>query len=317
MNKLVLANIDYKRHMTSEGEQLQEGLRHAGWTLAGQGYGDHCRDVPTLLERHRPQVVFIQDPRDWDPRSDGSFRKDLDFTNIHALAHRKDITKVIVVKDAGTKSAYQRDWAQALRAQIILHYYHRHSVVSRSRWMASYKLVRIYHTIDRDECEQADQHIERAGTVVTGAVSNVYPLRARVIQHANALDIKVRQHPGYHNQGHCTMDYLRVLSTCAAHIATSSAYKFALRKIIESVAMGTTPITDLPDYDALPEIDGALVRIRSDISIDDLRTVIRDTEAGWNAEERAEWARKAREWYDYRTMGERTDAAIVQAITGN
>jgi hypothetical protein len=35
MSKLVLANIDYRRHMTDEGEQLQAGLEAAGWILAG------------------------------------------------------------------------------------------------------------------------------------------------------------------------------------------------------------------------------------------------------------------------------------------
>jgi hypothetical protein len=48
------------------------------------------------------------------------------------------------------------------------------------------------------------------------------------------------------------------------HVATASSYHFALRKIIESVACGCTPVTNLPAYDVLPEIDPVLVRIDDD-----------------------------------------------------
>ena len=59
MTKLVLANRDYLTHITDEGEQLQSGLAHAGWILAGYGYGDGCTDVSTLIARYKPSIVFV------------------------------------------------------------------------------------------------------------------------------------------------------------------------------------------------------------------------------------------------------------------
>jgi hypothetical protein len=96
--------------------------------------------------------------------------------------------------------------------------------------------------------------------MVSGAASNAYPLRQRVIRDALDLGVDVLRHPGYGNQGPRTPEYMRHLAGYKVHVATASMYGFALRKIIESVAMGCTVVTDLPAYDVLPEIDGALVQ---------------------------------------------------------
>ena len=69
------------------------------------------------------------------------------------------------------------------------------------------------------------------------------------------------EHPGYGNPGSQVETYVKALREYRVHLATASKYGFALRKIIESVAIGCTPVTNLPTYDVLPEIDGALKRI--------------------------------------------------------
>ena len=92
MSNLILGNRDYGpagdgwgAHMSDEGYQLQAGLVAAGWEICGNGYGDNCADVDVLLERFTPEVVFVQDVRDWLPESPIKFRKDLGFRNIDAL----------------------------------------------------------------------------------------------------------------------------------------------------------------------------------------------------------------------------------------
>src|SRR5688572_28038885 len=138
--KLMLANVDYRSHMTSEGNELQLGLESAGWKLVGAGYDDGCRDVQHLLDRHRPEVVFVQDVRDWSPASPGSFRKDIAFTGIRELAKRKDVVRLTVCKDAGSVQDDQRAFAESINADAIVTYYHAKSVLAVSPWLQNYPL---------------------------------------------------------------------------------------------------------------------------------------------------------------------------------
>ena len=100
------------------------------------------------------------------------------------------------------------------------------------------------------------------------------------------------------------------------HVATASRFHFALRKIIESVAVGCVPVTNLPAWDVLPEIDDALVRVPDAISMGDLRGVIDAAERGWDLDRARHFAERALEFYDYRAAGLRLDAAILEAAHG-
>ena len=115
-----------------------------------------------------------------------------------------------------------------------------------------------------------------------------YPLRQRAVRDRVVLGLDVLRHPGYGNRGAVTPAYCRELARYRVSVATASMYGFALRKIIEAVAVGCTVITDLPAYDVLPEIDAALIRVPSTINPPDFAAVIRDavaagTEAGLRA----------------------------------
>lgn len=291
--------------MTSEGWELQEGLRLAGWTLAGVGYGDHCNDVPTLLDRFKPTHVFVQDKRDWDPNNDGAYDKTLGFTNIEALANYSGHVSA-PVKDAGSVVDYQKQFIEQIRPDAVVVYYHPQSVLPLSRFLEGHTLVRTYHSIDREVVDAVNLKLNRRRAVVSGATNRrVYPLRSLAFMAHGQLDIDRIFHPGYGNGGRRTPDYLRQLSEYKVHLATASKYGFALRKIIESVAVGCTPVTDLPAYDVLPEIDGALVRVDHNCGLTGLRAAIDRALDLWNFEERMEWARKAWAYYDWRIMGQR------------
>jgi hypothetical protein len=311
---VVLANIDYRRHMTNEGDQFQEGLRAAGWTLCGAGYDD-MTDVPAILERYQPERVVVHDKRDWDPWSDIAFRKDIGFGRLNALQCWPGF-KAVVVKDAASSIPYQRAFYEEVGAHAAVTYYHDDSVRRYSTWLEGKPLVRTYHTLDAADYADIPLDGSRGRAVVSGAVARCYPLRQKVVQNARSLHVEVLKHPGYGNKGSRVADYLGTLAQYKVSIATASAYGFALRKIIESVAMGCAVITDLPAADVLPEIDGALVRVSPAIGMEPLRTAIRNAVDGWSLAERLEWAYKARAFYDYRTMGARLSAQLVAASAG-
>lgn len=310
--KLCLALHEYKSHLTDEGNQIQLGLQHNGWTLCGAGFGDGCRDVAQLLDRHNPEAVFVNDARDWVASSPGAFNKNVAFTNTQELASRKDIVRLSVCKDAGTAQRFQREFAEHIGADGMVIYYHPRSVLAVSPWLQSYPLIRTYHSVDADFCNTLAMSRQRKRGLVSGAQNpTVYPLRNFVTKHARALDIDVLPHAGYGNRGCRTPEYLRTLAQYKVHVATASSYGFALRKLIESVAVGATPVTDLPSYDQLPGIDSALIRIPSGAGFFHVKEAIDFAENSWNFDQRMEYARIARELYDWRVIGKALDTKIA------
>ncbi len=312
--RVVLANVDYRRHMTSEGDQFQEGLRASGWTLTGAGY-DGRKDVGAILDHYRPDRIVVHDPRDWDPASPIAFRKDLGFARV-PLLQKSEAFKAVVVKDAASSLQYQAQFFDQAGADAAIVYYHPLSVEQHSGWLKGKTLIRTYHSVAAVDLAGLDFRRPRGGAVVSGAVSRSYPLRQRVIRDKALLGIDVLKHPGYGNAGHTTPEYLKQIARYKVHIATASTFGFALRKIIESVAVGCTVITDLPAFDVLPEIDGALVRVKPTIGIRELRAMISSLLQSWDLEERLAWASKAQRFYNYETVGYALDRALELAAVG-
>lgn len=330
MKKVVLANIDYRRHMTDEGEQLQAGLAAAGWWLAGYGYhGERKLDstnVREILRTLNPDVVLVQDKRDWDPANPGCFNRMVGFLNIESLAAVDRKYAVIgVLKDAGNHNQhmvqYQNQSAHEIRADALVVYWSLDSVRKFSPWASEYSLIRTYHTVDACLCDAIlplhaiGKRSRRRGLVSGANNPDVYPIRAMARKHARYLSIDDLKFPGYGNHGCKTPEYLFDLSGYKVHVATASIYGAALRKIIESVAMGTKVVTDLPQSDPLPYIDEALVRIPQSCTVRELKDAIDRAEAEWNPESAEFFAERARAWYDYRAAGVRLDAAICDLVT--
>lgn len=313
MRGLILGNVDYERHMTDEGDQFQLGLAHAGWTLAGAEYGDDDRNVSRILCRCEPTHVVVHDKRDWDPESKISFRTDVGFADLDTLQTVDVVWRAVVVKDAATFHGYQERFAEEIDADALVVYYHPRSVEEHAPWMIPYKKIRTYHSVDGSFCRCVDMTLPRGQTILTGAISGSYHLRQLVRRHAKKWGVMYHRHPGYGNGGSHTRAYLRLLSRYRVHVATASNYGFALRKIIESVAMGCTPVTNLPEYDVLPAIDGALVRIPEGSRPTEVRHLIDQAVVSWDLDERMEWARMAREWYDWRAVGARLSGAAFAA----
>ncbi len=313
MTDVLLGNVDYRQHMTTEGDQFQTGLAAAGWTVAGRGFDDLV-DVPTILRTYHPARIVIHDPRDWDPASPIAFRKDLGFQRIPTL-RTAEAFKAVVVKDAASSLHYQAKFFRDVRADAAIVYYHPRSIWVNAPWLAAVPLIRTYHSIDADDLLEAVPLMtgDRRAVVVSGALSKAYPLRQRVVRDSRVLGIDVIPHPGYGNRGARTPEYCRLIARYKVAIATASMYGFALRKIIEAVAVGCTVITDLPAADVLPEIDGALVRVKPTIGSPELAGVIVDAVQAWHPIERGMWAARARGFYDYRAIGRRLSLALAIA----
>jgi hypothetical protein len=311
VSEVLLGNIDYRHHMTTEGDQFQTGLQMAGWIVAGRGFDDLV-DIPTILGRYRPRRIVVHDPRDWDPTSPIAFRKDCGFQRIRTL---KDVAafKAVVVKDAASSLAYQQKMYQAIGADAAITYYHDRSVRRNAPWLGNVPLIRTYHSIDADDLAAIPLTVDRRAVVVSGALSKAYPLRQRVVRDSAVLGIDVIPHPGYGNRGARTPAYCRTLAQYRVAVATASMYGFALRKIIEAVAVGCTVVTDLPGYDVLPEIDGALIRVPPTINPPDLAAVITAAVSAWDPIRAAIWAAHARSFYDYRALGRRLSTALYLA----
>jgi hypothetical protein len=298
---IVLANKDYERHMTDEGNQLQLGLAASGWKLCGWGY-DGLTDVKKIIDTYQPEIVFVQDKRDWDIKSPGTYNKQVHFTNIEYLKECKNIYKVSVVKDAGTVVKYQENFiCNEIDADLVCIYYHENSVTSLSPFLKDRNLCRIYHTIDRTKIPQ--NIIKEKNFVISGAVSDVYKFRQLLVNNANKLGIDILKHPGYNNTGTSTNNYLNDISKYKFSFATCSNYGFALRKIIEGLACQCRVITNLPEYDILPFINDCIIRVDSNISVNDLQDLLNKEMNNYCGERLIECANKSLMFYDYREQG--------------
>lgn len=300
MNKLLFANVDYRTHMTNEGNQLQEGLRSAGWILTGPGY-DGIRDAREAVERYQPHLILVHDPRDWDPASSICFLKEPAFTGMEYLRSLRSIPKAVVVKDAATLVDYQDHWARKIGADIAVIYYHPQSVQRFAPWLERMHLVRTFHTLDPDDAPKGVRWENRAGVLISGAVGRAsYPLRARLVGRAKEFGWDRHTHPGYSNKGSRVAEYLQVLSMYKVHVTTASRYGFLLRKIIESLACGCVPVTDLPDYDPPLLFDHGIVRIDPNAASESIAEVCQNEAERWDPQLRETLAARAWAIFDYR-----------------
>lgn len=311
--KVLLANSDYRNHMTDEGHQLQMGLKEAGWYLSGKGF-DGLTNCVDIIEKLHPKMVIVHDKRDWEPNK-WAFREDLGFQNLSALVDSIPV-RLAVIKDAGSMVEYHRYFASEIKATALLTYYHKNAVEAQAPWMARYPQIRTYHSVDSDYIRTRclDPDVGRRRGIVTGALSAIYPLRMMATRVCRNLEVETLYHPGYNNEGTRTYDYLVKLSKFKVHIATASRFHFSLRKIIESVAVGCIPVTNLPAYDVLPVIDQALVRVPDDISWQDLKEVVDKSEKSWDWDERRWWAEKCLDRYNYIHTGRLLDSAIESSV---
>lgn len=313
-----LAVESMRRHMTDEGWAIFSGLDQAGYHLAG--YNMPARElvnspyigvnVEGILDRFNPSTIVVQDKREWDvmPRD---FREPrARFENVEALKDRGDIFKLTILKDAHQAPRYHRQSADEMGVNGWVVYYHPDIVCKLAPYVRPQHLVRTYHSLDRNLVQPYSAR-GRRGTLLSGAVSDVYPLRQRLIQaHRGLPETHYLPHPGYHRNGCATPGFLKTLSHYKVSICTSSVFGYSLRKIMESTAAGCVVLTDLPIDEVLPWIDDNLVRVSSNSQPREITALLKHLYDTYDPEKQAWFAEKAKEWYDYRAVGARLAADI-------
>lgn len=302
-----------RNHMTDEGWQIALACKHSGYTLCGHNLTLNSVDVLDILERINPGIVILQDKREWDV-SPNCFRdKQAKFKNVNYLKFRDDLFKLTILKDAHQKPHYHMESANEIDCHAWITYYNSNVVKHVAPYVRKEHLIRTYHSIDSNIVPEFSEVSNREKAFLSGAISNVYPMRKKLVRMLPALPrVVYKQHPGYHRYKCHTPEYLKLLSKFKISICTSSIYGYALRKIIESTACGCIVITDLPKDEELPFIEDNLIRVNSDITRTDFNNLIADLERNYNYELQEYLAGKAKYFYDYRVQGERLVSQIQE-----
>jgi hypothetical protein len=300
-----LAVASMKDHTTDEGWALFAGLQHAGYTLCGHGLPNASTDVMEILLLADPTVVVVQDQREWDGLTAGpGFNERERFRSIYALSPRSEIFRVGVLKDAHQKPEYHRASFESFGAHAVIHYYHPRIICHLAPYLRPQHLIRTYHSLDPASLPAWKSSEDRLGCIISGAVSSAYPLRKRLIEDSLAVHAHVLRHPGYHRNGCHTPEYLRVLSSFKVSICTASIYGYALRKLVESTAVGCRVITDLPEDEVMPGgLDRNLTRIHPDTPSRKIGEIIQDLINSYDEQQQKNYAAEAIEFYDFHQSG--------------
>src|SRR5574337_912031 len=111
--QIALAVETMRNHTTDEGWQIFRGLNYHGYLLCGKGFDEASTDVAYLLRKYEPEVIVIQDKREWDV-SPSDFRdREARFINTDALKDY-DGYKLTILKDSHQKPAYHRQAAEEM-----------------------------------------------------------------------------------------------------------------------------------------------------------------------------------------------------------
>lgn len=311
-----LAVESMRRHMTDEGWQVFDALQQSGYRLCGYDLPGNLTDTREILRATNPSVVVVQDKREWDTRP-GDFREErAKFTNLSSLEEREDIFKLTILKDSQQRPEYHKQSADEIGCHAWIVYYHPTIVSHLAPYVRTNHIVRTYHSLDSSLLPEYSPDL-RNGCLLSGAVSNAYPFRSALVRGAGLLpQTSYFPHPGYHRNGSATPSFLRLLCQYKVAICTSSKYGYALRKLVEATAAGCIVITDLPQDEVLPEIDGNLVRVTPDFTPRRLGKIILTLINDYNPERQEFYARRARAWYDYRMVGRRL-ANDIETLRSN
>jgi glycosyltransferase involved in cell wall biosynthesis len=312
-NKVMMAVKLMETHTSDEGWQMQLGLQYAGYTLVGAGFEHDDRNTNGILSQFQPNTVVIQDKREWEGRTAGySFQKAnwMMFRNIHALRSRKDVFKLTVLKDGHHAQRYHKGSADEMGVHGWIIYYHPDIIAKVAPYVRKEHCVRTSHCINKDDVPAMNCADDRSGCLVSGAVSNAYPLRQVLVKFQDRIpELDYLPHPGY-GHAHCaTPEYLIKLNNYRAAVCTSSIYGYALRKLIEATCCGCSVVTDLPIDDTLPIIEENLTRVSN---FNEAATAIRHLCDNYDYDRQREIAERAIDYYDYRAVGERLAADIEE-----
>lgn len=310
--KAILLGVEgFVSHITSEGYQLEKGMCEEGFDYRP---GTRGSDIAEIEKETNGRIWFFQDVREWNHAWSPKNSNDASFKGFHAIKTRHHY-RFTVLKDAHAfQHQYAEFFANKIRPHAWMIYYHPAIVKHLAPFVRLKDCIRIYHSVDINEVppigDAFEERERRSNSILlSGNVhGGCYPLRHRLeYRHGLWDDLYVLKHPDhtYRNRRCYTPQYLKTLSNYKVHIATASRYGYALRKIIESVACGVQPITNLPVDDELPFIDDYLIRVPTNIDDNTLMDIAREAVERWDADQANYYAIRAKIFYDYRKNAQR------------
>jgi hypothetical protein len=311
----LLAGVDfYAEYVTNENDELQRGLRMAGWQheiARGRSLADVCREMD-------PAMLFVTDPRDflhWDAFGNLKLPPSHSWTGLDQIPEH--VFKATIWKDLFWYPDWQLETIQKIGCHAVVHYYDRAIIETIAPWLSD-MLIRTWHSVNRRLLPEWPE--KRAGVIVSGAVDarkgrdpriDPYPMRTRLMRALSRSlppGWTLRQHPGYHAAGTDTPAYMRALAGHRVSFCSSSAFSFALRKIIESVACGCIVVTDL--HESLPEIDDSIIRIAPDTPTGNIIGLCNEAAESWNEKTQRAAAARCVAWYDHERRGRELTEAL-------
>ena len=330
MSNVLLAITTADRHMDNGRALVRRGFEAAGWMAACHAAsppGMDCVDVAEIISWAQPRIVVAYPRYEWDSREWNGGRPhptepvlpEYRFHGFEALLAREDITRVAILHDARSVMEEQRRWLADFQPHLVLGWYHERAVLPFWPEVAPEQYERTYHSIDAERVPRFTAERRRVCLISGAENHHVYPLRTMAMAAARAgrlgPEVDAMPHPSYAHSGTSSDAYLQTMARYKVAVCTASAYQFALRKLFEATAAGCKVITDLANWDALPEIDGNLVRVAPDLTEHDLGEVIHHAAAHWDVDEQRHYAERACARYDYRVECARVAAALEQRAT--
>ena len=300
---------------------LQKGFESRGYELFARGasgkYNNH--NVRSVCEKEKPDIVFFQAPNQWRPDLPQSINKHVGFINYKWLAQDKNIVKITQYCDPCSHQNVHQEWQlNELVPDMVLCRYDLDNVIGFNPWINKSTLFRAYHSVTREYCLPVVPRDKVA--ILAGALQRkIYPMRTRlyheIVDRGDPWIFTIRRHHKYsRTSGSAVPGFMQALSEHRVSVVCTSDYRWALKKHFEATAAGCIVVTNLPESEKIPIIEENLVRVRSEIPVDELSYIVQSLARSWDLEKQRDLARRTIDRYDYRREAKRIDLAAKKLM---
>lgn len=269
----------YERKMSpgrvqyGEAVARQPGVDLKVWGPGWDGWDDSATIAENCARRFGPdwlEVLWSYKAADHKPGVGAALRR-----------------SIVCFNEANDAAKTLPDIRAAEATDVVFHHENDWRQWSPSLTAEGIRVHRLMHCIDPDYFRAVERPASIATRTIPSIVSGVqapkiYPLRARFAKfiEEGRLPGRVRKHPGYrledpHACRKQYLDYTRQLGISHVSLCCTSKHRYALAKIVESIAAGCVTVTDFPD-DALwvRDLGQFVVRVQDTQTDENLITTV-------------------------------------------
>ena len=307
----------FSRFASDTAHLLQHGLELMGFDAYGRHFPPPRNrvDVRAVCRQAQPDMVFLQGINMWNASMPQPPSKDLTFINWQWLGEQPHIYRLTNLCDPCSHQDAHRRFHDRLRPHAVLTRYDLANVGAHNPWIPKGRLARIYHSVTREYCPRIAWRDKPA--ILAGCLgSAIYPMRTRLYRAIRRSRlartiVTLRRHHGYaRTSGPAVPAFMQALARHKVCIVGTSRWRWALKKHFEATAAGCIVVTNLPESERLPVIDENLVRVDSDIALDDLIDLVGELGRTWALDRQRDLAARCIDRYDYRVEARRIHALL-------